>query len=307
MQIAGVGFGEVFVNESRAPLAKLYENFVDEQWALGKTFEWSNDWPYADPLRMSNFSYEISDEAFWRSLGADDSLTLSRNFQVWRISQMLHAEEAALDYSAKLAILHDDPFAKACCAGQAMDEARHMQVFQRLLSEVGATPFAMSPALKNLLSQVSDDNRISLLSLSMQILVEGVGIGAFRRISIASQSPFVRTLFGYLMKDEARHFALGRITVASQDRIRDEVPRAELEDFLDEALVQLAEYITPTEVLRQQGCGERQLRDLIEGSAFLKHFGRNVFSQIARPILDLGLDVNGRAHRRIIDLAGLAA
>ncbi len=290
--------------DAKEPLEKLYENFAAEQWVPGESFEWRTEWNYADPLAMSNHKYEISDEMFWKSIGHSGAIDLARNFQVWRISQMLHAESAALDASAQLAILHDDPFAKACCAAQAADEARHHQVFKRLLGEVGAAPYEMSGALAALLRQVSTDRRVSLLSLSMQVLIEGVGIGSFRRISIASQSPFVRTLFGYIMKDEARHFALGRITTAPQGRIRDEIPLAELDDFLDEALGQLSIYLAPTPVLQQMGCSDRQAQQLVEGSAFLKHFARTIFGQISRPILELGLDANGRARRRLMALAG---
>ncbi|MGZ2749821.1 ferritin-like domain-containing protein [Burkholderia stagnalis] len=286
-------------------LMKLFRNATEEQWVPGQTFEWNVEWDYANPLRMASLEYEISDGAFWRDIGDQGRESLSRDFQVWRLSQMLHAELAALDVCAKLTQLHTDVPAKLCCTLQAADEARHVQVFARLLDEIGSAPFPITPSLGTLIDQVGRDNRISFLSLGMQILIEGVGIGAFRRISIATDSAFVRTLFSYIMKDEARHFALGRLIVGEPERLNDEVSPAELDDFLDEALVLLDEYLRPTEVLARFGCSADHAKQLIDGSSFGKQFRRTVFGQIGRPVLELDLDRHAKTRRRLEALAGL--
>jgi hypothetical protein len=295
----------VKTDENKCDISRIYSSFSTEQWAPGKTFPWINYWPYVDPLQMGSSQYEIDDQEFWSSFDERKKIEVSRSFQIWRLSQTLHGELAALEYSARLSLLHDDFLVKACCAAQAADEARHASIFKRILSEIGLPPFEMAPSLRSLIDQIKGESRTSLLSLSMQILIEGIGIGAFRRICITSKSPFIRTLYSYLVKDEARHFALGKSIMASIVQIRDEVPSAELEEFIEEALESLQNYITPLEIIILSGYSKQRAHTIVKNSTFMKHFSRTVFGQIAPSIMDLGLDQDSKGYRRIIELAGI--
>lgn len=295
---------ELIADSAEPRLNALYRNATENQWIPGETFQWENNWSYGNPLEMSGQVYEVDDQSFWAALGAQGTVELSRNFQVWRLSQMLHAEVAALAVCSKLTLLHTDLLAKMCCTMQAADEARHVDVFKRLLQEIGESPYEVNGSLQTLIDQIERDSRVSILSLGMQILIEGVGIGAFRRITIATRSAFVRTLFSYIMKDEARHFALGRLTLSDMVRVRDEVPLAELDDLLDESLTLLDEYLQPTDVLQRFGSNKADARGMVSTTAFAKQFRRTVFGQLSRPIVDLGLSKTSRSYRRLVSLAG---
>jgi len=57
------------------------------------------------------------------------------------------------------------------------------------------------------------DSRWDLPYLGMQVLIEGLALAAFGVHRDITGNPLVRQLLAYVMQDEARHVAFGRLAL----------------------------------------------------------------------------------------------
>ena len=55
--------------------------------------------------------------------------------------------------------------------------------------------------------------------LGMQVLIEGLALAAFAGIRDMAKNPLAAAVNAYVMQDEARHVAFGRLACASTIRI----------------------------------------------------------------------------------------
>ena len=68
---------------------------------------------------------------------------------------------------------------KYYAATQVIDEARHVEVYERYLHEKVGFSYPISPHLKQLLDLILKDSRWDMKLLGMQIMVEGLALAAF--------------------------------------------------------------------------------------------------------------------------------
>ena len=99
--------------------------------------------------------------------------------------------------------------AKYYASSQTMDEARHVEVFSRYLHEKLEWEWPINPNLKKLLDIVLTDARWDLKFLSMQIMIEGLALGAFGTMRQNTEEPLLKNLLKYVITDEARHVHFG--------------------------------------------------------------------------------------------------
>src|SRR5438132_10261095 len=92
-----------------------------------------------------------------------------------------------------------------------MDEARHCETYSRYLREKVELAYPINPNLKALLNDVISDPRWDMTYLGMQVLIEGVALAAFSLIRDYSTEPLAKAINTYVMQDEARHVAFGRL------------------------------------------------------------------------------------------------
>ena len=57
------------------------------------------------------------------------------------------------------------------------------------------------------------DSRWDISYLGMQVLIEGLALAAFQRIRDTAKNPLTAAVNAYVMQDEARHVAFGRISL----------------------------------------------------------------------------------------------
>ncbi len=95
------------------------------------------------------------------------------------LSQFLHGEQGALLATAK--IVETVPWAEAkfYAANQVADEARHVEVYHRYLTEKLGVSYEIHPSLATLLDDIMADSRWDVTYLGMQIMVEGLALAAF--------------------------------------------------------------------------------------------------------------------------------
>lgn len=129
----------------------------------------------------------------------------------FQLSSILHGEQGALSLSASLAMILKDPGAQEYATNQAREEARHVTGFSRYIAKRWGTPLAAGPTLKNLLNEVVVSQQVYKKLIGMQMLIEGLAMGAFATINAKTHDPLLRRLIQFTMSDEAFHHKFGRI------------------------------------------------------------------------------------------------
>src|SRR4030095_4710105 len=171
------------------------------------------------------------------------------------LSQFLHGEQGALVATAK--IVQGVPWteAKFYAANQVADEARHVEVYHRYLTEKLGLSYAISPSLNRLLDDIIEDPRWDVTFLGMQIMVEGLALAAFgvTRLQMADE-PLIQELITRVMGDESRHVAFGVLSLS--DLYTQEMSSTELkerEEFVIEATHLLRDRLLMTPVFERLG------------------------------------------------------
>lgn len=127
------------------------------------------------------------------------------------ISNILHGEQAALSLSASLVHILRDPGAQEYAANQAREEARHVAAFSRYVAERWGEPAPVTPVLGALLDELVAAPEVYKKIVGMQMLVEGLAMGAFATLYAKSADPVLVRLVQLVMTDEAFHHKFGKI------------------------------------------------------------------------------------------------
>jgi hypothetical protein len=129
----------------------------------------------------------------------------------WQLSSILHGEQGALALSASLCHILKDPGAQEYAANQTREEARHVTAFSKYIQARWGTPLACGATLQNLLTEVVLAPEVYKKIVGMQMLVEGLAMGAFATLYQKSNDPLLVKLCQLVMTDEAFHHKFGKI------------------------------------------------------------------------------------------------
>jgi hypothetical protein len=129
----------------------------------------------------------------------------------WQLSSILHGEQGALALSASLCHILKDPGAQEYAANQTREEARHVTAFSKYIQARWGTPLPCGATLQNLLTEVVLAPEVYKKIVGMQMLVEGLAMGAFATLYQKSQDPLLVKLCQLVMTDEAFHHKFGKI------------------------------------------------------------------------------------------------
>jgi hypothetical protein len=129
----------------------------------------------------------------------------------WNLSSILHGEQGALNLSASLCHVLKDQGAQEYAANQAREEARHVTAFAKYIKARWGTPVECGPVLKNLLVEIIGAPEVYKKIIGMQMLVEGLAMGAFATFFKEFNDPLGRKLMQLVMTDEAFHHKFGKI------------------------------------------------------------------------------------------------
>ncbi len=130
---------------------------------------------------------------------------------LWSFSSILHGEQGALALSASLCHILRDPGAQEYAANQAREEARHVTGFARYIHARWGKPVPVGPALGDLLSELVLSPLVWKKLVGMQMLVEGLAMGAFATFYSEGRDPLMVKLCQLVMTDEAFHHKFGKI------------------------------------------------------------------------------------------------
>ena len=99
--------------------------------------------------------------------------------QLRGFSSILHGEQGALNLSASLCHVLYDQGAQEYAANQTREEARHVTAFAKYIKARWGRPTECGAALKSLLVEIIEAPEVYKKIVGMQMLVEGLAMGAF--------------------------------------------------------------------------------------------------------------------------------
>jgi hypothetical protein len=130
---------------------------------------------------------------------------------LYSFSSILHGEQGALNLSASLCHVLLDQGAQEYAANQTREEARHVTAFAKYIKARWGRPVAASKVLQDLLVDIIGSPEVYKKIIGMQMLVEGLAMGAFATFYQKLNDPLGRQLMQLVMTDEAFHHKFGKI------------------------------------------------------------------------------------------------
>ncbi len=145
------------------------------------------------------------------SLSEKERIRFMNEIVRWNLSAILHGEQGALNLSASLCHVLKDQGAQEYAANQAREEARHVTAFAAYIRARWGTPLPCGETLKNLMVEIISAPEVYKKIVGMQMLIEGLAMGAFATFFQHTTDPLGRKLFQLVMTDEAFHHKFGKL------------------------------------------------------------------------------------------------
>ena len=273
----------------RERLLKLYGKAKKDQWDQATRIDWSTDLDPENPMQLDDRMISINGTEMWEKLTPKEKAHVRHHAQAWNISQLMHGEQGALIATAKIVQMAPDMDAKFYAATQVMDEARHVESYSRLLHEKFELAYPMTAPLKTLLEQGLSDSRWDFVYLCMQVLIEGLALAAFQRLRDYSKNPLSVAINAYVMQDEARHVAFGRIALRDYYKHLTAQELGEREEFLVEGCYLMRDRFDAREMWEHIGFPVDKCVEAAMISENQRLFRAQLFSRIVPTVRDIGL------------------
>lgn len=275
--------------DGRDGLLSLYDKGKKQQWDAAERIDWSLDLDPENPMLLPDQMISIYGTPIWDRLTEKERANLRRHVQAWQISQFLHGEQGALVCTAKIVEQVPNMDSKFYAATQVIDEARHVEAYSRLLHQKFELAYPINPPLKSLLNNILSDKRWDFTYLGMQILIEGLALAAFQRIRDVSQNRLAASINAYVMQDEARHVAFGRLALRDYYPQLTEHERLEREEFVVEACYLMRDRFLAEELWEAVGLPTEECVAHARESEVMRRFRSQLFSRIVPTVKDIGL------------------
>ncbi len=286
--------------DTREKLRDLYDKAVRGQWISDEVLPWQTDVDLEAPMGpeqlMPLFGSDIYNKMTEKERKGLNIETFS-----WTLSQFLHGEQGALLASAQLVDSVRDLDSKLYAASQVVDEARHVDVYNRYVHSKIGFSYPVNPHLKTLLDMILKDSRWDMKFLGMQIMVEGLALAAFAMIRNNTREPLLKALTAYVMGDEARHVAFGVLSLRDFYREQPESVKREREDFVYEAARLMRDRFLFQEVWEKQGLPAKQCMEIALHNQGQVMFRQMLFAKIVPAIKKMDL-LSDRQRERFSEL-----
>jgi hypothetical protein len=276
-------------DEGRDRLLNLYEKGKTKQWNSRERIDWSTAVDHDNPLESPDAYVPIYGSDVWERMGERDRAQLKHHLASWQFSQFLHGEQGALICASKIVQTVPDIDSKFYAATQVMDEARHVETYSRYLHEKLDLAYPINTHLRSLLDDVVVDSRWDMTYLGMQVLIEGLALAAFGLIRDVAENPLARAVTAYVMEDEARHVAFGRLALRDFYPQLTQRERDEREEFCVEACYLMRDRFLAEEVWQNLGLPLDECLEFVNNSEAQRQFRTLLFTRIAPTLKDVGL------------------
>ncbi len=277
-------------DEGRDRLLSLYQKGKDKQWDAQSRIDWSLDVDPTNPVGIPDEFIGLFGSPAWEAADEARRAEFRRHNAAWGFSQFLHGEQGAMVCAAKIVEVVPDMDAKFYAATQTMDEARHVEAFSRFLHEKIGLVYPINSNLTALLGDTLSDSRWDMPYLGMQVLIEGLALAAFGvQRDLAPEGSLAKQLLAYVMQDEARHVAFGRISLKDYYSALTDAERDEREEFVVEACYLMRDRFRGEEVFETLGLNVKECAEWVDHSPVMIQFRSHLFSRIVPIVKDIGL------------------
>ena len=291
-------------DDHRSRLLALYQKGKDKQWDATKRIDWDLEVDPYDPLGTPDEAMALYGTPHWDRMNDRERADARRHAASWQFSQFLHGEQGAMVCAARIVEAAPDLDAKFYSATQTMDEARHAELYGRFLHDKIGMVYPINDDLQALLGDTLRDSRWDMAYLGMQVLIEGLALAAFGLIRDTTDKPLPKQLLAYVMQDEARHVAFGRMALRDYYRDLTDAELREREEFVIEGCYLMRDRLRGVEILENLGIPKAEAEEYAERSPYLHMFRKLLFSRIVPCVKDIGL-WGERLQRAYVDMGVL--
>ncbi len=298
-------------DDGRDRLLSLYQKGKDKQWDQVHRIDWDIEVDPMDVLGLPDETIAIFGTPQWDKIKNDRKAVgeLKQHMTAWQFSQFLHGEQGAMICSARIVESVPDLDSKFYAATQTMDEARHAETYARFLQEKVGLLYPINTHLKSLLDDTLTDSRWDMPYLGMQVLIEGLALAAFGLLRDMTERPLPKQILAYVMQDEARHVAFGRLALKDFYAELSSAEREEREEFVVEGCYLMRNRFRQEEVWANLGFDVAESMASVEKSEYFQMFQSLLFSRIVPCVKDIGLwgpkVQKAYADMGVLDMAGV--
>ncbi len=298
-------------DDQRDRLLSLYQKGKDKQWDQVHRIDWDTEVEPHDVLGLPVETISIYGTDQWDRIKNDQAAIdeLSLHLTSWQFSQFLHGEQGAMICSARIVESVPDLDAKFYAATQTMDEARHAETYSRFLQDKVGLLYPINTHLKSLLDDTLSDSRWDMPYLGMQVLIEGLALAAFGVLRDMTTKPLPKQILAYVMQDEARHVAFGRLALKDYYSQLTSKEREEREDFVVEGCYLMRDRFRQQEVWENLGFDVPACLEAVKNAPYYQAYQSLLFSRIVPCVKDVGLwgDKVQKAYADmgVLDMAGV--
>jgi hypothetical protein len=277
-------------------MRELYDRAKRGQWDGATYLPWGTS---VDPLNPEvpilpggYFDFSILERGGVR-LDAVEKQRFMHSIVAWMLSQFLHGEQGALMAAAQVTEAVQFFDGKLYGGTQVVDEARHVEVFHRYLDTKLEKLYQINDNLFVIIDALMEDSRWDMKFLGMQIMVEGLALGAFGTLYKLTKEPLLKQLLKMVIQDEARHVHYG--VLALREHITghlSDAERREREQWSFEVALLMRNRFMAYEVYEEwfEGLISRELwRTFVTESPGMREFRHVMFSRLVPNLREIGL------------------
>jgi hypothetical protein len=290
----------------------LYRRAKQNQWDAEVALDWSIDVDPENPevpiLPYEFFATErLRDHGIHMPRGSKADLSFRHDLASWMLSQFLHGEQGALHAAAQVTECVRWMDGKFYGATQVMDEARHVEVFHTYLSTKMCKLYDINDNLFVIIDALMHDARWDMKFLGMQIMIEGLALGAFGLFYKVTREPLLKEMLKNVIQDEARHVHYG--VIALREHFRTALSQRELEERQDwafEVALLMRNRFMAHELYEERFQGmmsRKQWNELVMSAPGMKEFRHTMFERLVPNLRYIGL-LDRRMEKHYAD-AGL--
>ncbi len=295
MPLAGTAVFNWTYGHDRKELEKLYRAGVAAQWDADTGLEWLTQVDPHDPERelFLDTASPLAELASYRALPKREQEKQRQALLSWLLSQFLHGEQGALFAACQVTQAVEWFDGKLYGSTQVIDEGRHCEVFHRYLAEKLEKSYPINDNLYVILDALMTDSRWDIKFLGMQILIEGLALGAFGTMRESTREPLLKELLKRVMLDEGRHVHFG--VVALKDYYTETLSkkeRDEREDWTYEIAVLLRNRFLAHEFYDEYYghlMSRKEWDTFIAGSRYMQVYRTRMFKRLVPNLKKIGL------------------
>ncbi len=266
-------------------LGKLYALAKQSQWDADLDLDWSTEVVVDDVRRpvIADVLNPLKGIAAFERLPAKQQLEHRHAMLAWVLSQFLHGEQGALFAACQVTEAVTWVDGKLFGSTQVVDEGRHVEVFHRYLDDKLGRIYDINDNLFVVIDALMTDSRWDMKFLGMQIMVEGLALGAFATLRAGTPEPLLKELLRYVITDEARHVHYGVVALRDYYGALSDRERKEREDWAYELSLLLRNRFLAHEFYEEYYAHcmtRREWEKALLASEFMELFRRSMFKRI---------------------------